>query len=84
MARQAWQPRGRETDVDGAAEFADLEHHWGSAYVFTYDARPGNRSPYTAVRRDARGSIQAADPETLFNAIRQDYQARPVPRSVAP
>ncbi len=68
----------------GAGDFAELEHHWGSAYVFTYDARPGNRNPYVAVRRDKKGAIRAADPETLFAAVTQDYQARPVPRSAAP
>jgi len=70
--------------VTGTAEFGDLEFHWGSAYVFTYDGRPGNRNPYTAVRRDGRGAVRSADPETLYAAVAKDYQARPVPRSVAP
>ncbi len=70
--------------MPGTEDFADLEYHWGGAYVFTYSSRPGNRNPYTAIRRDGRGAIRAADPETLFDAVMADYHERPVPRDVAP
>ncbi len=70
--------------MPGEEALAELVYHWGSAYRFAYNARPGNRNPYEAIRRDGQGLIRAADPETLFAAVTQDYQARPVLRSLAP
>ncbi len=66
----------------GTTEFAELEHHWGSAYVFTCEP-PGKPQP---VQGDPQGrkDIRAGRPETLFAAVQQDCQARPVPRDVAP
>lgn len=54
----------------------ELEHHWGEAYVIMED-----RSGWRARRKDGRGGwIVRADPNALFEAIREDYGRCPVPR----
>jgi hypothetical protein len=73
--------------VRGIAEtdaFARLQWDWDSAYDFTRDDDPGNPQPYTAARKDGKGTLAAADPETLRDAVLRDYLARPIPRDIAP
>ncbi|WP_300603450.1 hypothetical protein [Trebonia sp.] len=67
-----------ETDA-----FARLRWDWGSAYDFARDDNPVNPQPYTAVRKDGKGTLTAADPDTLRDAVLGDYLARSVPREAA-
>jgi hypothetical protein len=54
----------------------ELRHHWGDAYSIMH-----GRDGYQAKRKDGRGGwIIRATAEELFEAIRKDYSARPVPR----
>jgi hypothetical protein len=56
----------------------ELRHHWGSAYMIA--CHPGGR--WVAERRDAYEPLRAASPEALWDKIRADYAARPVPRDL--
>jgi hypothetical protein len=58
-------------------QLADLFWHWGSAYRITWDARTGFR----AARRDNGAAISTPTGADLFEEIRVDYTARPVPRT---
>jgi hypothetical protein len=54
----------------------ELRHHWGDAYTIM-----AGRDGYQAKRRDGRGDwIVRATVEELWEAIREDYRADPVPR----
>lgn len=56
---------------------AELEFHWGGAYVI---GRDGNGT-WWAARRDRIGEvITATSAEELHALIRADYNTRPVPR----
>ena len=68
-----------ETDA-----FARLQWDWDSAYDFARDEAPGNPEPYTAARKDGKGTLRAAHPEALREAVLRDYLACKVPRDVAP
>jgi hypothetical protein len=73
--------------VPGIAEtdaFARLQWDWGSAYDFARDDTPGNPEPYTAVRKDGKGTLTAANPGTLRDAVLRDYLTCRVCRDVAP
>ncbi len=53
--------------------------------ITTITRVPGTAHPYQAGRRDDPAiTLTAASPEALRELIRADYQARPVPREVAP
>ncbi len=58
---------------------ADLQHHWGSAYAIA-----GAAGCWVARRRDDGRLINASGPEGLRELLARDYEARPVPREVAP
>jgi|ERR1017187_1822308 hypothetical protein len=58
-------------------QLADLFWHWGSAYRITWDARTGFR----AARRDNGAAVSTMTGADLFEEIRVDYTARPVPRT---
>jgi hypothetical protein len=58
------------------AALEELRHHWGDAYSIM-----SGRDGYQAKRRDGRGGwIIRPTAEELFDAIRRDYDRRPVPR----
>lgn len=57
-------------------DLADLQHHWGSAYMISHPAPDA----WLAQRRDDYQSLTAATPRGLLELIRADYLARPVPR----
>jgi hypothetical protein len=59
-----------------AAELADLRFHWSDAYVIE---RTGPVT-WLAARRDGRGAVHANSAGELRDAIRADYERRPVPR----
>jgi hypothetical protein len=58
-------------------ELAELRHHWGDAYQIE---RTGPQT-WLAARRDGRGAVHANTADELFQAISNDYLARPVPRT---
>jgi hypothetical protein len=59
--------------------------HWGEAYEFSHDDRPGIPEPYTARRRDDPSVVLTdADPEKLTDKVYRNYLERPVPRDAAP
>ena len=59
------------------SELETLRHHWGSAYDIGV-----HRGTWQAARRDTREVLTAEDPDALFQAIRADYAASPVPRQL--
>jgi hypothetical protein len=69
------------TEIDA---FARLHWDWDSAYDFTRDDDPANPKPYTAVRKDGKGTLTAADLECLRDAVLRDYLACKVSRDIAP
>jgi hypothetical protein len=56
-------------------QLAELQWHWGEAYEVTWDS-----AHYVATRRDDGTALKAATPRELWDLIRDDYSARPVPR----
>jgi hypothetical protein len=57
-----------------SAELAELRHHYGEAYEIGSD-------PWRAKRRDGKGGwLTAETVEALYELIRADYRACPVPR----
>ena len=59
-----------------AAELADLRWHWGEAYVITTP-----HGLFRAERRDDGAAISCVTAAGLRVLIRDDYAARPVPRT---
>jgi hypothetical protein len=57
------------------AELAELSYHWGSAYVVSFE-----HGMFCARRRDDGSVVRCAEPDDLYDEIRRDYEARPVPR----
>ncbi len=57
-------------------QLAELRFHWGSAYMVWCNA-PGR---WTAERRDGKGTLSADSAGELWEKIRADYFACPVPR----
>jgi hypothetical protein len=60
-----------------APELETIVRFWGHAYTFSHDpdADPGN--PYAARRKDGQGTLRAATPALLLDAIKDDAAARP-------
>lgn len=56
-----------------------LQFHWGSAYAIA-----GAAGCWVARRRDNGRLLYAGSPGRLRELMISDYQARPVPREVAP
>ncbi len=54
---------------------ADLQWHWGSAYLIT-----GNGNHWIAQRRDDGRTLVAGQPDVLREMITEDYTADPVAR----
>jgi hypothetical protein len=61
--------------VNDDVDLAYLIHHWSDAYDI--NMRHGQ---YVARRRDNGAQVRADSAEALLALIREDYQARPVPR----
>lgn len=61
-----------------AEALADLQWHWGSAYLIT-----GAAGHWVAQRRDDGRTLTASGPGELRELITEDYQALPVPREPA-
>ena len=58
-----------------AASLADLDWHWDDAYVISFEY-----GMFTARRRDNGAVVRSPEASGLYDEIRQDYEARPVPR----
>ena len=54
---------------------AELRWHWGEAYEITWD-----NAQFVAARRDNGAALKAETPGELWDQIRDDYSASPVPR----
>jgi hypothetical protein len=71
--------------MDSATDAPELQaivRFWGHAYTFSHDPGtcPGTcpGKPYAARRRDGQGTIRAATPALLLDAIKDDAAARPL------
>ena len=58
-----------------AAKLAGLTFHWGDAYAITWEA-----GQFVARRRDDGSVVRCPEAAGLYDEIRRDYEARPVPR----
>jgi hypothetical protein len=75
--------KGNVAGISEADAYELLCFNWGTAYDITY--RLGLPRPYRATRKDDRTTVLAADtPDELSDLILPDYQAKPVPREIAP
>ena len=61
---------------DYAAHLADLQYHWGEAYLIEHP----EPDVWIAVRRDDHATLRADNPVDLREKITADYSCRPVPR----
>lgn len=57
------------------AKVAELAYHWGDAYAITWEA-----GQFVARRRDDGSVVRCPEAAGLYDEIRRDYEARPVPR----
>ena len=57
---------------------ADLQWHWGSAYLIT-----GAAGHWVAQRRDDMRTLAASGPDGLRELITEDYAEQPVSREAA-
>jgi hypothetical protein len=57
-------------------ELGELRFHWGSAYRLSCEA-----GIWTAARLDTGASLTAPSSGELWELIRKDYAANPVPRA---
>jgi hypothetical protein len=79
MNEAAPQAAGGGSRTADADELEALRYGWGEAYRIGWDAVRG----WWANRRDGLGrDITAEDPGALWEAIRADYDAKPVPRDL--
>lgn len=70
--------------VTDAPELENIVRFWGHAYTFSHDPDADPGKPYTATRRDGQGTLRAATPALLLDAIKDDAAARPfTPKSTA-
>jgi hypothetical protein len=66
--------------VDSATDAPELEtiiRFWGHAYTFSHDPDTHPGEPYAAHRKDGKGTLRAATPALLLDAIKDDAAARP-------
>jgi len=66
--------------MDDDGELQELRWHWGEAYLIEYFP---NAEKWIAQRRDSHATLRADGPDSLLDAIREDYRRAPVPRSPA-
>jgi hypothetical protein len=65
------------TSTTDAQEWEPIVRVWGTAYTFTHDPGGHPREPYAARRNDGNGTIRAASPAELLDAIKDDVAVRP-------
>ena len=65
------------TSSTGASEFEAVVRFWGHAYIFEHDPGAHPSEPYAARRRDGQGTVRAASPAALLDAVKDDIAARP-------
>jgi hypothetical protein len=66
--------------MDSATDAPGLEaivRFWGHAYTFSHDPGEHPGEPYAARRKDGQGTIRAATPALLLDAIKDDAGTRP-------
>ncbi|MGH3408049.1 MAG: hypothetical protein ACRDRJ_36945 [Streptosporangiaceae bacterium] len=61
----------------GAPELEAITRFWGHAYTLSHDPGTCPGKPYAARRNDGKGTIRAATPAHLLDAIKDDAAARP-------
>jgi len=61
----------------GTPGLEDIERFWGHAYTFSHDPSTCPGKPYAARRKDRKGTIRAATPAHLLDAIKDDAGTRP-------
>jgi hypothetical protein len=66
------------TSATDATELEAIVRFWGHAYTFSHDPEEHPVEPYAARRRDGQGTIRAATPALLLDAIKDDAAARPL------
>lgn len=65
------------TSATGEPDVQDIARFWGHAYTFTHDPDDHPGQPHAAHRIDGKGTIRAATPALLLDAIKDDAATRP-------
>jgi hypothetical protein len=65
------------TSATDVPELEAIVKFWGHAYIFSHDPGEYPDEPYAARRKDGHGTIRAATPPLLLDAIKDDAAARP-------
>jgi hypothetical protein len=65
------------TSTSDAPELEAIVRFWGHAYTFSHDPDQHPERPYAARRKDGQGTIRAATPADLLDAIKDDTATRP-------
>ena len=65
------------TSATDATELEAIVRFWGHAYTFSHDPDQHPDKPYSAHRKGGQGTIRAATPALLLDAIKDDANARP-------
>jgi hypothetical protein len=60
-----------------APELQAIQRFWGHAYTLSHDPDGHPAQPHAAHRKDGQGTIRAATPALLLDAIKDDAAARP-------
>ena len=60
-----------------ATELGAIAQFWGHAYTFSHDSDTHPDQPFAAHRKDGNGTIRAATPALLLDAIMDDTRTRP-------
>jgi hypothetical protein len=72
-------PQAANTGTADDQALAALVYGWGDAYLIGFDGQRG----WWAARRDQIGAcLTAQDPDGLWEAIRENYDHKPVPRDL--
>jgi hypothetical protein len=66
------------TSAADAPELEAIARFWGHAYTFSRHHDDHPHEPYAARRKDGKGTIRAATPAHLLDAIKDDAAARPL------
>jgi len=65
------------TSATDEPELEAIVKFWGHAYTFSHRPDIYPAKPYAARRKDGQGTIRAATPALLLDAIKDDAAARP-------
>jgi len=66
--------------MDSATDAPELEaivRFWGHKYTFSHDPRKHPDKPYAAHRKDGTGTLRAATPALMLDAIKDDQGTSP-------